>query len=291
MNMFKKGGIFMNIKEMEAKMLKLEHELERTKAVTEIMNVMGRYECVHKAVTMYLTPETFALTKDDVSMEVSDWGVFVGPKAVKFQFEKMMQEERCGTMFDHYITTPVIEVAGDGQTARAIFYSPGHETQITEEGGRKAFWTWGSYSADFIKEDDGKWKIWHLKWWRTFRNDYYKSWADDWKNIMTGPAHDNDWPTEPITFFHPYDEYTERWPFPLAPEPYETYEGTMLDWAFGGERYKEIKEAYFKKYKTPTGAFEYAHQRKPGTNLNNPAGASFKVFKDGAASKDSRAKE
>ena len=37
-------------------------------------------------MTMYLTPETFALTMPDVSMEVSDWGVFVGPEAIKFQF-------------------------------------------------------------------------------------------------------------------------------------------------------------------------------------------------------------
>jgi ketosteroid isomerase-like protein len=270
---------------IEDRLAKLELEMERRQAVTEIQNCIGRYEGVHKAMTMHLTPEVFALTMPDVSMEVSDWGVFVGPEAVRFQFEKMMQEERIGCMFDHYVATPVIEVAGDAKTARAKFDSPGHETQIDVNGGRKAYWTWGSYSADFIKEADGRWRIWHLKWWRTFRTDYYKSWADDWQNIMTGPAHENDWPAEPCTFFHPYDTKTERWPFPLPPEPYESYEGTgyqkMLEWALGGERYKGFKEAYFEKYKTPTGAFEYAHGRKPGVNVNNPAGASFRVTVDG----------
>ena len=244
---------------IEERLEKLELEMERRKAVTEIQNCIGRYEGVHKAMTMYLTPETFALTMPDVSMEVSDWGVFVGPEAIKFQFAEMMKEEPIGTMFDHYVATPIIEVAGDGKTARAKFDSPGHETQIDENGGRKAYWTWGSYSAEFIKEADGHWRIWHLKWWRTFRTDYYKSWVDDWQNIMTGPAHEHDWNQKPCTFFHPYDSKTERWPFPLPPEPYETYEGTMLDWAFGGERYKGLKEAYFEKYGSPTGAFEYAH--------------------------------
>lgn len=271
----------MDMKEMEKRLAKLEHELDRTKAVQAIMNVMGRYESVHKALSMHLTPECFALTMPDVSMEVSDWGVFRGPEAIRFQFGQMMQEERIGTMFDHYVTTPMIEVAGDGKTAKAVFYSPGHETQIDKVGKRRAYWTWGSYSADFIKEN-GQWKIWHLKWWRTFRTDYYKSWVEDWPNIMTGPAHEHDWNQEPCTFFHPYDEFTERWPFPMIPEPYETYEGTMLDWAFGGEKYKEFKKAYLKKYKTPTGAFEYAHKgQKAGVNANNPAGASFKVKLDG----------
>lgn len=267
---------------IEERIAKLEHELERQKAVTQVMNCIGRYEGVHKALTMHLTPEVFALSMPDVSMEVSDWGVFVGAEAIRFLFGKMMQEEPIGTMFDHYICTPIIEVAGDGKTARAKFDSPGHETQIDGKGGRKAYWTWGSYSADFIKEPDGQWKIWHLKWWRTFRTDYYKSWVDDWQNIMTGPAHEHEWDAEPCTFFHPYDPKTERWPFPLPPEPYETYEGTMLDWAFGSEKYKGLKEAYLKKYGTPTGAFEFAHGRKPGINCNNPAGASFKVTKDGS---------
>jgi hypothetical protein len=101
-------------------------------------------------MTMYLTPETFALSMPDVSMEVSDWGKFVGADAIRFQFGEMMKEELTGCMFDHYVATPIIEVAGDGKTARAKFDSPGHETQVDGKGGHKAFWCWGSYSAEFI---------------------------------------------------------------------------------------------------------------------------------------------
>ena len=65
----------------------------------------------------------------------------------------------------HTNTTPIIEVAGDGKTAKGVWYSPGvglmakvHEDDA--EVGSVFFWE--KYAGDFIKED-GKWKIWHLQ--------------------------------------------------------------------------------------------------------------------------------
>ncbi len=64
----------------------------------------------------------------------------------------------------HTSTTPVIEVAGDGKTAKGIWYSPGlgltpHVSGDAVTVGSMFFWE--KYAADFVKED-GKWKIWHL---------------------------------------------------------------------------------------------------------------------------------
>jgi hypothetical protein len=103
-----------------------------------------------------------------------------------------------------------------------------------------------------------------MKWWRTFRCDYYKSWTDCWKEIMTGPPKRHNYKTEPITFFHPYDTVTAREPYPVNPQPYETYEGKMSDWVFG-----TFKDEYFKDA-TPISAFEFAHGKKPGAIENNP---------------------
>ena len=62
-----------------------------------------------------------------------------------------------GQMMQHTLATPVIEVAGDGQTAKGVWMSPGHEARVM--GGKlTAIWVWGTYGEDFIKED-GKWKI------------------------------------------------------------------------------------------------------------------------------------
>ena len=248
----------MTLEELSAKVEKLEKELEREKAVNEIQKLMGRYEVVHNPMTMWMTAsECFALTMPDVSMEVSDWGVWVGAEAVTYLFGTVMKEEPIGTMFIHTLATPYIEVAGDGQTAKGIWHSPGFETQVDKEKVPHGFWCWGSYSVDFIKEN-GVWKIWHMKWWRTFRCDYYKSWTDCWQGIMTGPPKVHNFKTEPITFFHPYDTVTAREPFPVNPKPYETYEGKMEDWAMG-----EFKE-YFPGM-TATSAFEFAHGKKPGS--------------------------
>jgi hypothetical protein len=64
----------------------------------------------------------------------------------------------------HTSTTPIIEVAGDGKTAKGMWYSPGlgltpHVSGSSVTVGSIFFWE--KYAGDFIKED-GQWKIWHL---------------------------------------------------------------------------------------------------------------------------------
>jgi len=65
----------------------------------------------------------------------------------------------------HTNTTPVIEVAGDGKTAKGIWYSPGmglngHINGTSVSVGSTFFWE--KYGADFIKEN-GVWKMWHCQ--------------------------------------------------------------------------------------------------------------------------------
>ena len=64
----------------------------------------------------------------------------------------------------HTSTTPVIEVAADGKTAKGIWYSPGlgltpHVNGDAVQVGSIFFWE--KYAGDFVKEN-GQWKIWHL---------------------------------------------------------------------------------------------------------------------------------
>jgi hypothetical protein len=65
----------------------------------------------------------------------------------------------------HTQETPVIEVAGDGKTAKGLWYSIGQSVRGTVDSSGKTSvgtgWMWEKYGVDFIKED-GKWKIWHL---------------------------------------------------------------------------------------------------------------------------------
>jgi len=65
----------------------------------------------------------------------------------------------------HTNTTPIIEVAGDGKTAKGMWYSPGMGLMAQLRGGDAnvgGVFFWEKYAGDFVKED-GQWKIWHLQ--------------------------------------------------------------------------------------------------------------------------------
>nr|WP_281384445.1 nuclear transport factor 2 family protein [Novosphingobium flavum] len=219
----------------------MERQLDRLRAYQEIQSVMARYEVIHTPAQINRSSEVFAMTRDDVSVEISDWGVWRGPEALRHLFEEVMNVPRKGTVTEHHLTTPMIEVAGDGQTAKAVFWSPGFEILPTigdqaagdpRDNEIRTYWAWGKYAADFIRES-GKWKIWHLKWFRLLRTDYYKSPVDAYREVMTGAPNRSDFPgVEPPTFHHPYSADDERTPVPVNPEPYESYQGEF-DWWFG----------------------------------------------------------
>jgi len=61
-------------------------------------------------------------------------------------------------------TNPVIEIAGDGKTAKGIWNSNGPSLSTSVVDGKLSVhgtWFWRTYAVDFVKED-GKWKIWHM---------------------------------------------------------------------------------------------------------------------------------
>jgi hypothetical protein len=114
----------------------------------------------------------------------------------------------------------VIEVAADGQTARAVFFSPGVDTNPREGGTVTANWCWIKYGTDFIKED-GQWKIWHLSAYGLFNTDYYQSWAD--KEV--GPLR-RTFPDGSQSARDDWNYAKDRLPVldPVPPEPYNTWD-------------------------------------------------------------------
>ena len=65
----------------------------------------------------------------------------------------------------HTSTTSVIEVAGDGKTAKGVWYSPGYAlmTRVSDGKAQAGGMIFNEkYAGDFVLED-GRWKIWHLQ--------------------------------------------------------------------------------------------------------------------------------
>ncbi len=138
----------------------------------------------------------------------------------------------------HTLTTPLIEIAGDGQTAQGMWYAPGQLTfnefdesgALTESG---CMWMFEKYAMDFVKVD-GEWKIWHL----FVGSDFACGVGEDFSaqpqfGVDGGPPDGEDADdgggmhmeiTYPITAY----DCTYNWPdFPPVPKPYDTFADTV----------------------------------------------------------------
>jgi len=84
-----------------------------------------------------------------------------------------------GLMYEHDLTTPIIEVARDGKTAKAVWFSPGTATGYAEGHSTKlkATWRYLKIGSAWAVED-GKWRLWKYHIYSTFFCDFYKSWVD-----------------------------------------------------------------------------------------------------------------
>ncbi|TMR24941.1 nuclear transport factor 2 family protein [Nonomuraea turkmeniaca] len=209
----------------------LELRIARLEAAREIENLMGRFESYHAAYRNELIPAMFA-DRDDLIIEMP-FGTYLGRDAARRVWRGALTEDipptdLSGEYVEHLLTTPVIEVAKDGMTAKAAWISPGAEAHHFgwEEGNPlKAFWYWGRYNVDFIKED-GAWKIWHLTHSATFITDYHHSYAEPEHALSTPPAPSGRHaPDAPPRGQVPYSPTFNPGDLPVAPEPYDTYEG------------------------------------------------------------------
>jgi hypothetical protein len=106
------------------------------------------------------------------------------------------------------LTTPVIEVAGDGETARAVWFCPGLEGLTP---------TWMKFGCDF-KQQDGEWKIWHLHVYGIATGLTEK---DSYTPITTASKGAN----KPPTTSWEYSNTAKYIPYePEPPQPYDTWD-------------------------------------------------------------------
>jgi hypothetical protein len=204
----------------------LEERIECLEAVHEIQNLMGRYSYFHSAGMQEETAELWAKNAPGTAANVPTFGYYEGFEGIKRLYpgaHHYTEGERIGQMHMHPLTTPVIEVAGDGMTAKGVWISPGQETDAFE-GDYTAYWAWLKYGADFIKED-GKWKFWHLSVFGLFFTSYDTPWTEH--PLPTGeypPLPDELKPDKPTTYWTSYSTTGKLELIPAPPEPYETWD-------------------------------------------------------------------
>lgn len=215
----------------------LLRSLERLEAYQEIQNQMGRMIAAFNFREAENVLSFFALDCPDVSLEVADEGVFEGAEAVStIVRETVGAPLKPGEMTDIQLTTPIIEVAEDGQSARAVWWCPGAGSIVEERPTAasagsptapaqdpRAVWLWGDIAVDFVRTGDC-WKIRHLHYFRVIKCAYEKGWVED-TSMINRPNTAMHPLSKPTTWHNPYSPLAIRYGIPAAPYPYETDRG------------------------------------------------------------------
>lgn len=201
----------------------------------EIQNLMGRATAALNFRQADKILSFFALEEEDVSLEYADEGVFEGRKPVEAVVRDIIAKPpKKGEMLDMQLTTPMIEVAGDRQTAEGLWWCPGAGSVVEEGCEPRAIWAWGMAAVDFIRGRNG-WKIWHLHYFRYIRCSYEKGWVED-TSMIHRPNTAMHPLSKPCTYHNPYSPNSVREGIPACPRPYETYTGK--EWMLNRDKEK-----------------------------------------------------
>lgn len=172
------------------------------------------------------------------------WGVYSGYESIErlYRYALPMETDEIRRTNELHIFptySQVIEIAGDGQTARAVWYAGGAESRKTlpqsdadlmKWENVSGCWSWKTMAADFIVED-GVWKIWHLHAYNIFMASFYKSFADEGELLQAEEVFKSYYCVDgkgapdlpPTTEWHYDRDAVFSDGQPELPEPYESF--------------------------------------------------------------------
>jgi hypothetical protein len=240
--------------------LTVEQMVQRVYDVHQCENVMGRHVWFHAAAKHHEELDAIWVKKTPDPHFAQNQGYYIGMESLRHYYgdinlvmqRKQLEalnkrypdlevtEENMGAgLFQiHPLTTQIIEVAEDGETAKGIWYSPGAVGGANMEGEVGMLWMWERYAVDFAKED-GEWKIWHLHTYTDFGTPVGTSWVDSTTDSMVGTGLGGGEDDNPMAAFGlpkpdrevvEYHAYSFRRPpqmLPRMPEPYRTFSETF----------------------------------------------------------------
>jgi hypothetical protein len=240
---------------MARKELTPEQKVQRALDIWQIQNTASKHEYYHKGLKhRQELMDIWALDQPDVSWQ-NNKDRYVGKEELvefyanalerRLEYDLKRAHEKdpsieikpenlgIGYLHVHMLTTPIIEVAGDGETAKGIWMSIGDITgPVPGEEEYGAMWAQDMYGIDFIKVD-GEWKIWHLSTYVDFYTTFEESWLKNPINFFKDrpggtpgiDAHADS--KRPGNYYNAYSPKTVAQFLPRMPEPYETFSETF----------------------------------------------------------------
>ena len=192
------GALHQEIQGLKVQIEENTRQIQRMEDVNAIRNLMGKMDNLYEA-GMYEERMAYIAEKTPgVSMEVGARGVFEGYESIRrslvdteYYYEKShgagmrklfpdmeFPSDFAGKYESNLLGTPVIEIAGDGKTAKGVWTSLMTVGKTHENDAKmSALWIWWKIGADFVKED-GRWKIWHYVKNPVYATNYSDSWVD-----------------------------------------------------------------------------------------------------------------
>lgn len=222
----------------------------RMEDMRAIRNLMGRMtqEMMYKGEGNFFAA-FWSTEREDVSLGVND-GWYLGPEAIGAYYEAIAKRTQLsdavmkkrfptlapegygiGQMDLKPLSSDLVEVAGDGETAKGMWAVQGSDCRIGVEGPL-SYWTIGIYAADFRKEN-GQWRLWHLldlrdidhpcgeKWWQPRRERPVEAGFEDMARASL-PV-----PSVPAALHTLWTPERVGGRMPECPQPYEHFADTF----------------------------------------------------------------
>lgn len=220
----------------------------------EIQNVMGKYSVLTMICKQADLVDRFWTQQAEQPALALNNGWYVGLDAIRGYYQAVSQniaakaalmkklfpkqlggksDEEIFGVGEHYprpLTSPLVEVAADGQTAKGLWQVMGADNSITEYGPLST-WHWGYMAADFVLED-GQWKIWHLREFTELTAPVASNWVKgnpysilpEYETVaqLKVPA-----PTVEVKLYEAWSPQREYTLPPRMPEPYGTFAETF----------------------------------------------------------------
>lgn len=229
---------------LEARVAELSRSAQISRDRAAVENLFGRYMTLHNA---FRDPEIIPLWvkkgTPDVRAQYSNNGIYTNWDNIMSYHAQRPNPP--GKLIYHFLASPIIEVAEDGQTAKGMWLMSGlesgltspeaakgapefmYEKNVTIDGKRVWMHTvYAKYGVDFIKQD-GEWKIWHFHCFEVARAPYGMGWIPFAAAAQDSPFADD------LMYFGE-DGRPVLMPKPDAPatirhNPYRTDRGQTLD--------------------------------------------------------------
>lgn len=168
---------------MTTKSFSTEELADRWMDLRDIQNLMGKYVYYKQLKDETKLVSDFWSKRDDITLGVNN-GYYKGEEAIRgyynavdtntrirtehmknlfpkhFKDKTLEEMHGVGSIEVDALTTCVLELSEDGETAKGLWYVLGEDTNIHPEGPY-SYLAYGYIAGDFVREGDD-WKVWHL---------------------------------------------------------------------------------------------------------------------------------